>query len=386
MRERAAADFPETDPSALGLLLRLKTRISKARPLSFHASPMTQPLRHREVRRIKEGGFSGIYITRRQEDMGDILLSEFVNPPVVLADRLINNGYLALRRQAKREKLRDVMVLGLMPAEVQPKLSVDFIKACWLDFISRFGMMLIQNRRVRSEFRWLEGDRFGGIRSCHFLLQDLAPGFIEIPVEGDWRPLFRREFLTALGWLPLYLDTRGKFEPVSEDDGKPKYQPLQEGVKQVRRGDLESAQQWAFAAWRSQKENLLWAFHEPDKPVLSPQQEKRLEIDRFAFVHLMLFLPAGKRHEGGVSMSGAARLGALSSGFGISNIPGRSVSVTWVPEQINVSREWAFDCREKRDSLLFSREKPVQRINGHYIAGRLVQAWRDYLLKELRNG
>jgi hypothetical protein len=386
LRERAAVDFPETDPPALGLLLRLKTRISKARPLSFHASPMSQPQKHREVRRIKEGGFSGIYITRRQEDMGDILLSEFVNPPVVLADRLINNGYLALRRQAKREKLRDVMVLGLMPAEVQPKLSVDFIKACWLDFISRFGMMLIRNRRVRSEFRWLEGDRFGGIRSCHFLLQDLAPGFIEIPVEGDWRPLFRREFLTALGWLPQYLDTRGIFKPVSEGDGKPEHQPLPEGVEQVRGGDLESAKQWAFAAWRSQKENLLWAFHEPDKPVLSPQQEKRLEIDRFAFVHLMLFLPAGKRHEGGVSMSGAARLGALSSGFGISNIPGRSVSVTWVPERINVSREWAFDCREKRDSLLFSGEKPVQEITGHYIAGRLVQAWRDYLLKELRNG
>jgi hypothetical protein len=69
---------------------------------------------------------------------------------------LINNGYLALRRQAKREKLRDIMVVGLMPAEVQPGLSVDFIKACWLDFISRFGMMLVQNRRVRSEFRWLD--------------------------------------------------------------------------------------------------------------------------------------------------------------------------------------------------------------------------------------
>jgi hypothetical protein len=155
----------------------------------------------------------------------------------------------------------------------------------------------------------------------------------------------------------------------------------------VSGGDLESAQQWAFAAWRSQKENLLWSFHDPDKPVLNRQpEEKRLEIDRFAFVHLMLFLPAGKRREGGVSMSGASRLGALSGGFGLSNTPGRSVSVTWVPERINVSREWAFDCREKRDSLLFSREKPAQGINGHYIAGQLVQAWRDYLLKELRNG
>jgi hypothetical protein len=370
LREGAEGSLPETGPPALGLLLRLKTRISRARPLPFHASPMTQPLRHREVRRIKEGGFSGVYITRRQEDMGDILLSEFVNPPLVLADRLINNGFLALRRQARREKLRDFLVVGLMPAEVRPELSVDFIKACWLDFISRFGMMLIRNQRVRSEFRWLEGDRFGGVRSCHFLLQDTPPGFTGIPVEGDWRPMFRREFLTALGWLPQYLDTRGKFEAV---------------CKQVTGNNLESAQQWAFAAWHAQKENPLWKSYEPDKPHGGPEG-KSLDSEGFAFVHLMLFLPAGKRREGGISISGAARLGALYSGFGIGNTPGRSIGVTWVPERITASREWAFDCRDKRDSLLFPHLEPGENADGHYIAGGLVQAWRDYLLKELRNG
>jgi hypothetical protein len=370
LREGAAAHLPETHPPALALMLRLKTRLSRPRPLTFQPRPMTHPLKHREISRIKEGGFSGIYITRRQEDIGDIMLSEFVNPPLVLADRLINNGYLALRRQAKREQLRDIMIVGLMPHGIKPRLSADFIKAAWLDFTGRFGLMLSQAHRSRSEFRWLEGDAFGRLRSCRFLLHDLPPDLLETPTQGRWQPSYRREFLTALGWLPIYLDTRGGFEDQGTQSPK------------------QNALQWAFSVWRAQRENLLWTFHEqPGKSFPDSRQEKKLEIDRFAFIHIMLFLPAAKQHDGG--LSAASRLGNIYSGLGIGGMPGRSVSITWVPEQITASRQWAVDCRGRHQSLLFPQEKtgsgPTD-ITGHHIASRLVETWRDRLIKELRNG
>lgn len=385
LRERSTA-LPETDPTALALMLRLKSDVTKARPLSFHPQPMVQPLKHREISRVKEGGYSGVHMTRRLEDMGDILLSEFVNPPAVLADRLINNGYLALRRQPRREKLRDVLVVGMMPGEVKPKLSADFVKTCWLDFMSRMGMLLVQGGRVRSEFRWLEGDALGRVRSCNFLLQDLPPEFSEIPVEGELNPTFRREFLTALGWLPQYMNTRARFGPVNLSRQFPG--PVETTLKT----GLESARQWAYEVWKSQKENLLWSMHETNpeqRNFLTGGPRSGLDIQRFAFTHIMLFLPAGQRGKG--EMSGAAHLGELYGGFGIGSATGRSLSVTWVPEKPVGQEPWAFDCREKRYSQLFSpqnqpKTQTSKQQTGRQIAGKLVSTWRDYLIKELRNG
>jgi hypothetical protein len=312
--------------------------------------------------------------------MEDILLSEFVNPPAVLADRLVNNGFLALRRQTRREQLRDVLIAGLMPMELKPKLSADFVKACWFDFIRRFGYMLAQSGRKRSEFRWLEGNQAGQVRSCYFLLQDLPD--LAGPLKGNYDSSFRKEFLMALGWLPQYLDTRYRFQPVPQYTARPGHSsPTGEiGVKP----GLESAKRWAFSVWCSQEENLQWMIHEPDKPNPIGSREKPLNIDGFAAVHLMLFLPADIRDQG-KGVSAAARLGSLYSGFGLGNIPGRNVSITWVPKQIKISKEWAFDCRGKGDSQTFFREKPGGKLSSHLIAGRLEEVWRNQLIKELRS-
>jgi hypothetical protein len=368
----SASGLPETDPLALGLLLRLNPELSKTPPLSSHSRRLTDPLKHREASRLKEGGLSGIQVTRRLEDMEDILLSEFVNPPAVLADRLVNNGFLALRRQTRREQLRDVLIAGLMPMELKPKLSADFVKACWFDFIRRFGFMLAQSGRKRSEFRWLEGNQTGQVRSCYFLLQDLPD--LAAPLKGNYDSSFRREFLMALGWLPQYLDTRYRFQPVPQYTAKPGHPP----------SGFESAKRWAFSVWRSQEENLQWMVHEPDKPNPIDFREKPLNIDGFAAVFLMLFLPADIRDQG-KGVSAAARLGSLYSGFGLGNIPGRNVSITWVPRQIKISKEWAFDCRGKGDSQTFFREKPAGKSSSHLIAGRLEEVWRNQLIKELRS-
>jgi hypothetical protein len=381
--ETPATGLPETDPASLGLLLRLKPDVQRTRPLSRHPRSMTQPLKHREIRRLKEGGFSGIHHTRRQEDMGDIMLSEFINPPAVLADRLINNGFLALRRQPRREMLRDVLVVGMMPHEVQPKLSVDFIKACWLDFVGRFSMKLIESRRIHSEFRWLEGDAYGGIRSCNLLLQDLPESFIETPVEGKLNPSFRKEFLMATGWLPQYLDNRSRYEPLPDHAldrfNNTQFNNTNDPDKiNNRKPKFLSARQWAYAAWHAQKESIMWTLHETEteRAKSNISGSKQLETNRFSSIHIMLFLSATHRHQRG--SSAAARLGDVTGGFGFGSGTGRGVSITWVPENITALDEWAYDRREKRESPLF---KPGQ---SKDIAGRLIEAWRDQLMKEIR--
>jgi hypothetical protein len=329
-------------------------------------------LKHREASRLKEGGFSGIQVTRRLEDMEDILLSEFVNPPAVLADRLVNNGFLSLRRQTRREQLRDVLIAGMMPLELKPKLGVDFVKACWFDFIRRFGYMLAQSGRKRSEFRWLEGNQAEQVRGCYFLLQDLPD--LSGPFKSHYDASFRKKFVMALGWLPQYLDTRYRFQPVPQYTAGPGHSSP----------GFESAKRWAFSVWRLQEENLRWMVHEPDKPNPMGSGKKRLNIDGFAAVHLMLFLPADIRNQG-KEVSAAARLGTLYSGFGLGNIPGRNVSITWVPRQITISKEWTFDCRGKGDSQAFFKEKPAGKSSSHLIAGRLEEVWRNQLIKELRS-
>lgn len=374
------ARLADIEPASLGMLLRLRPIVKPAKAMSLHPKTMVNPLKHREIKRMREGGVSGIHITRRMEDMGDIMMSEFLNPPTVLADRLINNGFTALRRQTRREQIRDVLVVGILPAGVEPRLSVDFIKACWFDFIARFGFMLYRSRLMRSEFRWLEGDTLERMRTCHYLLKELPD--LEIPVEGDLTPSFRREFLMALGWLPGFLDTRGTFEKV------PIFAATPQQLEVNGETGTGAARAWAYSAWRSQKEHQAWARHEYQHLGKNKgnNNDKQLDTGRYAFVHIMAFLPATKRTENG--SSAAARLGPLYSGLGLGQAMSGggqfNASITWVPEQLTASSQWAFDCRGNLRSRIFTQEQwnwPINRV-----AGRLQEIWRRQLLKELQDG
>lgn len=374
------ARLADIDPPALGMLLRLKPIVKPAKAMSLHPRTMINPLKHREIKRMREGGVSGIHITRRMEDMGDIMMSEFLNPPAVLADRLINNGFTALRRQTRREQIRDVLVVGILPEGIEPRLSVDFIKSCWFDFIARFGFMLYRSRLLRSEFRWLEGDALERMRTCNYLLKELPD--LEIPVEGDLTPSFRREFLMALGWLPGFLDTRGHFEKV------PAYAAAPQQLDVAGETGTQLARTWVYSAWRSQKEHQAWERYEYNHLGMNKNNldDNQLDTGRYAFVHIMVFLPAGKCNQD--ASSAAARLGPLYSGLGLGQaVSGGgqfNASITWVPEELTASNQWVFDCRGNLHSTIFTQEQwnwPLNRI-----AGRMQEIWRQQLLKELQDG
>jgi len=377
-------NLPETNPMALSLLTRLNPVLSKTPPLPRYTRRLTDPLQHREENRIREGGFSGIHITRRPEEVGDILLSEFVNPPAVFTDRLINTGFLALRRQTRREQLRDVLLAGIMPARVTGKLSRDFIKGCWFDFIRRFGSLLAQSNRKRSEFRWLEGNSLNRVRECFFLLQDLPEE--ETISTGKREFAFSKEFLLGSGWLPQYMDTRYRYGSVignKTETGGRGHNKTGTGTGFVN-GELESIKAWISAVWRNQVENRQWLNHEPERIGSGTLIDRPLRMDEFAMIHLMLFLPARLRTQNRRN-NAAFALGTLTGGLALKNIPGHNVSITWVPEQITALDRWAYDCRGKGEALVFSKEKTGEKLNSHQIAGRLEEVWRNRLMKEIKS-
>ncbi len=351
--------LPETDPTASALMLRLKPRVPQLKPLSRRTQPMTSPLRHRENVKTKEAGFSGIKITRRPEEIDDMLISEYLNPPLLLADRLVNSGFLALKRKPKHERLRDVLIAGFMPHDVRKTPNGDFIKACWYDFITRFSLMLARQRLVRSEFRWLEGDAFHRYRDCCFRLEDLPEPDPRTGSEPN--AAFRRGFLVSLGWFPSYLDTLSGFAPVP---------PVSEPISAAGESDpLLPAMHWARAAWKGQK----------------LKQERQGSPDDYTFSHVMLFLPASKRSAAGIPPNARLRQAYRIFGMGApGSDSGRSVSITWVPETLEDFSKWAVDRQKRREPFLFTDSQAA--IPPEEIAGRLEQVWLQHMIEEMRSG
>jgi len=342
LRGRSPSPVPETDPVSAGMLLRVFPRFTEMPKSSYYPKPAAHAFKHKDIPRIPEGGFDGIHHTHGQEDMAEMLMSEFVNPPAVLADRLINNGYLALRRQPRREKIRDSLIIGICPHGIQTRLNMDFIKACWLDYVGRTSLLLVKSGRLRSEFHWLEGDVLGQVRSCKFFLQDLPQEWTRVPGSPDasFISRFKKELITTLGWLPEFLDTRAGFEPL----------PV---IHQPGGGMYEAARNWAFDAWRNHR-------------------DLGLDIHLFTAIHLMVFFPVSMRKEGEATAAG--RWGVLSGGFGLSDIPRANILVTWVPDKVESIGDWAFESRGRQEAWGFHQGKPV--MDPMQIAEQLIRTWQ----------
>src|SRR5262249_41261470 len=192
----------------------------------------------------QEGRIEGLRHSRGEAHFGSIVLSEFLNHPVVLVDRLLNSGYLVHERRPRREKLRDVLVVGVMPHDVRGTVQGSLAKACWLDCMSRLGRVLSGARLGDSEVPWIAGDGSGRARCCAFPLGNLPPD-----AAGAGDQSFRSAFMTLLRWLPGYFDTRTGFRPL--------------GL-----GPSVSPDQWAVAAWAANAGG------------------SAAPMERFAFVHV----------------------------------------------------------------------------------------------------
>jgi hypothetical protein len=294
------ASAPEMDRVGLAMLLGLPadtavtTRIPNRPP-----APAFIP-KNRPTRGAVEGGVQGVRHTRREADFGSMVLTEFLNPRELLVERLLNSGYVIHERRPRRERQRDVLIAGILPPDLSGRINASFVKACWLDAMARLARLFANARLRDTEFRWLEGDKLGRVRSRSFPLPQLPAEVLSDTRDGP----FRDAFLTHLRWLPDYLDGESGYRAL-EVDGR------------------SSAEDWAGVAWTATN----------GAPGSSA-------MEAFSFVHVMVFLPATVTPRGSAQQDanrtglrgGRERLGRLRATLGIGYHSRRHVSVTYVPD------------------------------------------------------
>lgn len=363
-RERAAtlsslsryhqdATLPAVDPLEAGLLLRLHPDLPPLdRP---NAPPQRSPvmLRHQRSQNSREEGIEGIRMTRSIEDIHHMRFSEYINPKAVFADRLVNTGYLASQRQSLREKLRDVLIVGLLAPGITSEISTNVVRACWFETMMQLSFMLRRHKLLHSEFRWVEADPFDRMRTASFLLDDM-PQFKDTFERAPSRA-YRQEFLTALHWLPHFLDQQGDFKRLST------YTPDAD--------PLENAHHWVNAAWLAQRDHVAWQGLTP-----LPSNTITNTFDEFAFVCLMVFFPAE------VYDPTQPDLLRLQNRLGLNYQTGRSVMITWIPPQPQDTDHWHIASQGTRRADLFAGTRAA---TLPAVTGQVVQTWLNELKREI---
>lgn len=396
--------LPEAEPSTSALFYRLDeppewTDDQQLRRLHSFVAPMRT--QHRQG-----GGVRGIRVTRRLEDIHSIIVSEFANPEPLLADRLLNSGYFILEREPKREKLRDMLLIGIMPDCVrrqggvesqQSTLSADFAKVCWFNLAARLGLLLRRQNLWQSEFRWIEGDSWQRIHVESRLLFQLNEhkhhiSDIIFDKTTDSRQQ-RYHFLKQMNWLPGYLDTRARYEPLKKwnsslEDTNAEVAPrIQTSGQQ-----LDELVHWVRQVKTQQVDNPDWLGSRAKSSHYRSTQTRRqkLTFHDFAFVHIMVFLPATYHREWAVGVRGMLNL-ATQIGRKDSK---RNLAVVWVPplilpplERLSAHEEnsekpcsWMYAAPYHRDVTPFRHLHPR---TPDEIASELVTVWLDEIIEEI---
>ncbi|MCB0107661.1 MAG: hypothetical protein KDE53_17190, partial [Caldilineaceae bacterium] len=407
--DSAHDSLPEMDPTALRLLQQLNPALTSEQQAKKLPRLVT-PLKRQRSQTRKEGGVDGIRVTRRMDDINNILLSEFMHPRLLLLDRILNTGYLAIERPPERVKLRDVLIAALMPGDLQPTLHVDFLKACWFDCMMQVSVLLRHHKLHQSEFRWIEGDPFDQVRSTVFLLNQMP--IFESEIEEAATAGYRDEFLRALRWLPTFLDARGAFQPLQSTHGsrfadlratmtdpafvtEPTATPLPQPAVPAADQPAARAEQlkaWLRTAWANQRESRVWQQQEEEAAQRRPHNDQ-LAVAEFAYVHIMLFLPARQRQ--GTFGAFSPRGGQLERLFAAKGRSNQTVSITWVPDELLPSKgkdaatltpsdKWGYEVKGEASKAPLPNDRDD--LDGKEIARLLEQAWLDQLLKEMWRG
>jgi hypothetical protein len=365
---RSRALVPEIDRDSLALLLGLGAEVDFPERASRSAPAPSYVPKRRPAADGQGGRVEGLRQGRGEGQLGSMVLSEFLNPPLVLIDRLLNSGYLVHERRPRRAKLRDALVVGLMPHEVRATPHGAFAKACWLDCMARLARRLISARLQNSEFQWIEGDAGGRARRASFPLGHLPPD-----LAAGRHATFRDAFMTLSRWVPDYFETRAGFRP-------------------LRANTIGSVDEWAIAAGAAHLDPSTPLGAGPSTPLGAGH------VEGFSFVHVMLFHPP--IDEGRTAAAeGAERLGRLRAGLRLGYRRRRHVSVTYVPgpstppaagPQASLrtgtldrdTRPWHFGS----DSNPYRAITPAPSDEGAALARALQSAWLERFTKDIWHG
>ena len=351
--------LPEADAITLSYMLRLRPELpaeAQVRPEALRVRP---PPRERVQSRRQEGGVVGLRLTRREEDLDSLVLSELLNPLPILADRLLNTGFLARQREPKHQPRRDLLLAAIMPAAARAHLSGSFAKGCWYHFLAELGYRLWRRGLRRSDFVWLEGDVLGRVRVCRLSLEDFpAPAF----TTGLTLETFQSLFLTSLGWLPDFVDARGHFMPPA----------LDEPDAQTENAGFDPLLGWCGQAWGL------------GLPITARRSDQATPLNLYSTVHVMALLPPAPPSVEGEAAPVSA-VGGLHHALRLGDKAGRAASITRVPASLPAAGRaggegWRYEARER---LPESCPEPVSEAR---LAGWLLAAWLSQMEKELGYG
>jgi hypothetical protein len=349
-----------------------------------------------------------------------MLLSEMLMPKLVRLDRLLNSGFFALERRPRRQKLHDVLVIGMLPPALAGRAGGDFVKASWVNCQLRLSTLLRQHKLLKSELRWIEGDAFDRFRSCSFRLDDIP---LSDPADAavEMNQGRREGLLNAMRWLPGYIDARAHYREVGQtaDDDEADAERDERGYSGDTGAEqdsflLESAGRsilpdWVFSSWRAQQprgriaEYTMRSAGGPgnrpgarngSRPSQVGRRSQRgsqhaaedAPIDSFSYVHVMLMLPASLRPSEGSGLDSAgAILGELRGRLGMGARPDRHVSIN-----LESAREWRVDTRRRLGLALVDDDEAdsdtQDALDEDELAGRLVTTWLLQITQELTSG
>ena len=182
---REVAPGPLGFPAGMSDIDRiLLTFLSELKPVFTGIGRRPSLLRRRMVRseaerigtRPKEGGVSGVRFSHSADDFDTMLLSEFLSPKALMADKLLNQGFLVRHRPPIQRPRWDALIVGIVPHSDCCD-SDRLVKAAWIDAAFRTAIILKRSGFGRSELRWIEAfwlgrlplhkDRSSG-RNCAF--------------------------------------------------------------------------------------------------------------------------------------------------------------------------------------------------------------------------
>lgn len=329
---RGFAPQPDFDMLDLAVFFELRPAMRERRENAFNLFiPQEQHLRDE---RRQGAGADGLMLTRREEDIQRMHLTEHLYPEPLRMDRVLNTGYAIVKPPPQPVRQRDVLLVTMCYGGV----ADVFLKTCFADFALFVSRMLPYTGG--NQFRWIEGDRFGRVRSQHTLLHDLSR---RLPVEiaPANLPDYRLLFLESAGWLPGYLDHAAPmFTPPEMTDS---------GVAA-----------WLRSVWQQHIDSLQ----------TSPPDAPQIRLGDYHFIHLLLCLPARLQSDDSYQTQ---RIRDLFGG------DLDSLCITWVPDDIRDSEDWS----------VVGGGRHWQPAPGtdqlRLIGGGLVDAWLDAMLYEMRH-
>ncbi len=319
-RETVAVVGGRLDPLGLRLLRDLVTALPDPPPLRLN-NKADQRRAQRRVRDRAEEGYAGIHLTRRLEDVGNVLFSEFMQHRMVAADRLMNSGYLAYQRTPKRDLRQHTRIIALLPTASFVAEQAAFLKVCWLEAVMRFAFQALSDHRLATAMKFGFFDHETGLIDHRSELHDLDLGESR---TLPW-PAFRDLFLRRLGWPAFLFDCRfgGPVESIHAESA------ASEGPRGGR-------------AWRR--------FWEVEKGGTQPRDRSQR----------VLFLPAREQARE------AYWHGVLAVGMAV---PMARACICWAPEQTD--GDWILQ-RLNGDRVVIDGDRDGDCRN---VAARLIQQW-----------